>query len=110
MSMPAHPPKGALGAYAQAVLDVLTPHFPDLANPATAEAVGDAIQQHRTNPGVGVGVVLDASGDWRLRAHRDIRGHVRCACWKAPEQITEQDCELVEAINARLDALTGRLR
>ncbi|GHE41955.1 hypothetical protein GCM10017673_50180 [Streptosporangium violaceochromogenes] len=105
-----HPPRGVLGAYAQAVLKVLAPHFPDLANPITAGAVGEAVQQHRAAPGVTFGLVLDASGDWRLRARRDIRGHVRCAYWGAPEQITEQDCELVEAINAELDALPGRPR
>lgn len=110
MSMPAHPPKGVLGAYARSVLDVLVPHFPDLANPATAEAIGDAIQQHHTNPGVAFGVPLDADGDWRLRPRRDLPGHVWCACWKPLERITARDCDLVQAISVQLDALPGRPR
>lgn len=105
-----HPPRGVLGAYAQAVLKVLAPRFPDLANPITAEVIGDAVQQHRTSPDVAFEALLTSTGSWRLRAHRDIPGHVRCACWKLPEQITERDCELVEAINAQLDALPGRPR
>lgn len=104
-----HPPKGVLGAYAQAVLEVLTPRFPDLTNPITAEVIGDAIQQHHTTPSVVFEALLTSTGSWRLRAHRDI-GRVRLGCWKEPGRETEQDRQREESINAQLDALQGRSR
>ncbi|MFF4417062.1 hypothetical protein ACFYY8_31465 [Streptosporangium sp. NPDC001559] len=102
-----HPPKGVLGAYTKAVLDVLAPHFPDLTTPITAEVIGEAIQQHRTTPYDTFEALLTSTGTWRLRPHQDIPGRVRLACWKEPDRETDQDRDREQAINAQLDAVNG---
>jgi hypothetical protein len=98
-----HPPRGVLGAYAVAVLDVLRADFPDLDEPHVAEVIGDAIEQNRVFPSNAFEGLLDSLGNWRLRQHCDILGRVRVACYR--DQESDADRAKVERLNTLLDKI-----
>lgn len=74
------------GTYSAAVVDLLTPEFPELAAPETAAIVREAVARHATDPASSFEVILDSvSANWRLRADHTAPARVRLACFR-PQQ------------------------
>ncbi len=87
--------------YAQAVIETLRPHFPDLENPGIAKVIGEAIRKHRETPSDEIACILDANGMWRLYAH-PTPGQVELVCMRAQSpEANERERDL----NGLLDAL-----
>ncbi len=98
-----YPPRGVLGAYALAVLDVLRDDFPDLRESHVAEVIGDAITQNQVFPSNAHECLLDTLGNWRLGQHHDMPGRVRLSCCRFEE--SDADRAKVERINTLLDKI-----
>lgn len=100
-----HPPKGVIGRDAQAIVDALTPHFPDLKDPIVAEVIGEALQRQITEPSDAFEAILDMpNANWRLkRAWRDGPRQVRMTCYVLDP--TEKHWERERQLNALLASL-----
>jgi hypothetical protein len=91
--------------YATQVIDVLREHFPDLANPATAEVVTDLIERQARDPQPGFEVIVDdpISAKWRL--HSDPRDRRCVLLYIHRARHSEADAELSRTVNDALRAL-----
>lgn len=98
-----HPPKGVLGRYAKATIEVLRTEFLDLEKQHIADVIGEAVQQHRAVPSNSLECLLDERGNWRLKSAGRDTGRVRLACFLYRE--TRGEREMVEHLNALLDNL-----
>ena len=92
-------------SYAKSVTDVLREHFPDLADPATAGIITNAIWRQASNPRDSFELVVDspASANWRLKARSEDRRRVYLTCYRRVER--EPDAQLVHTVNEALSAL-----
>jgi hypothetical protein len=65
-------------AYAEAAVEVLAPHFPDLTDPVTKVVVTELIEHHARNPQVPFEVIVDdpVAAKWRLRPDSQDRARV----------------------------------
>ena len=91
--------------YAASVVEVLRRHFPDLADPTTAEVVTDLIERHTRNPQDPFEVIVDdpAAAKWRLNA--DNRDRRRVLLYIHRTRISDADAELSRTVNDALRAL-----
>lgn len=78
------------GNYSAAVVDVLTPEFPEQATPEIAIIVRDAVARHATDPTSSFEVILDSvSANWRLRADHTAPARVRIACFRLQQSAAD---------------------
>jgi hypothetical protein len=91
--------------YAAAVVELLRPHFPDLADPVVAGLAEDAIRRHREAPQDPFEFIVDnpVSAKWRLKAYGRDRRRVLLACYRVHP--SEADAALSWAVNEALQAL-----
>lgn len=90
-------------AYADAVVEALASHFPDLCATLTASIVRGSVAGFAERGGDGFEVILDSPyvGNWRLKPHPDRPKRVRLACCRLTGA-TPEDQARVERINAEL--------
>jgi hypothetical protein len=91
--------------YAASVVRVLREHFPDLADPATAEVVADLIERQVRDPKSSFEVIVDdpISAKWRLKGDVDNLRRVHLAIHRLHPR--EADAELKSTLNDALRAL-----
>ena len=92
-------------SYATSVVRVLREHFPDLADPTTAEVITDLIERQARDPQPGFEVIVDdpASAKWRL--HVDNRDRRRVLLYIHRTRPSDADAELSRTVNDALRAL-----
>lgn len=88
--------------YAASVVKVLREHFPDLADPTTAEVVTDLVERQVRNPRAGFEVIVDdpISARWRLKPDPRDCNRVRLGCYRLHPR--EADAELERTVNKAL--------
>ena len=91
--------------YADDVIRVLAPEFPDLEDVVIASIVRRRIRTHAETPGR-LEVIVDnpVNANWKLVADRDHPGRVRIGCWHIPP-LSDSVRERQERINAALAAI-----
>lgn len=90
-------------SYAERVVELLAPRFPDLEEEIVARLAVEHITRHALDPQPTFEFLLTGSGTARLKPHRDLPGRLRLADYgfcPSPERTAEFD-----ALNDRLDGL-----
>ena len=99
------------GDYAASVVKVLREHFPDLADPTTAEVITEAIERQSRDPHPGFEVIVDdpAAARFRLKTRSDDHRRVRLAYYPVFPPGSNAGNALEAIVNDALQALeTGQ--
>lgn len=94
------------GQYADAVINILTEHFPDLRDRLLGPGVRDSIVKQVNDPTRAFETIVTFTREWRLHPadrYDDDPWRVRLGCHK--DHWTDADIRFSDSVNARLRAI-----